>query len=96
MCYSFINAVTWAGVQGDKRSSGVKPPAQVWELLPVPRTHGVLLRSSESFLRSDSLPCRITLHSFSFTVKTSCHCPSVKALEGTGEAVWFFLKGLGL
>lgn len=30
MCYSFINAVTWAGLQLDKESSGVKAPAQVW------------------------------------------------------------------
>lgn len=40
MCYSFIKAVTWAGVQLDKKSSGVKPPAQVWELQCAPPTQG--------------------------------------------------------
>lgn len=53
MCYSFINAVAWAGVQLDKSSSSVKPPTQVSELMSASSPHGVLLRSNEPFLGSN-------------------------------------------
>lgn len=59
MCYSFINAVTWAGVQLDKRSSGLKAPAQVWELLAVSHSHCAAQRN-ESFL-STNHPRKFTL-----------------------------------
>lgn len=88
MCYSFINAVTWAGVQLDKKSSGVKPPPQV----PASSTQGELLRSSE-FFQGVITPENALSNSFLF--KPLCHCPSVKALEGSGESVCFFWRVWG-
>lgn len=90
MCYSFINAVTWAQVQLGKKShaSSVKPPTQVSSVKPVPSPDAIPLRSEEPFDLYSPV-CN------SFVLKTSCHCWSVKALKGKGESVIWFLKDLG-
>lgn len=51
MFYSFINAVTWAQVQLDKKShaSSVKPPTQVSNMMSLSSANGMLLRSNEPF-----------------------------------------------
>lgn len=96
MCYSFINAVTGAGLQLDKKSSGVKAPAQVWSCcLCHPLTlccPGVMNPSSGVITLQNSLSTGQFLYLKNFMSLPQC--------ESSGRhrriCLGFFLKGLGL